>query len=308
MDTAHLVFYLRTARCKAREAAIAEALCLLRDLDPAAPSGGPLSERGKLFWVDVPTDALAQVQSRLPRLGYTVAVDLLEPAQPAAPARRAGQVVRWRGKHYNLSRIYEEDPEAMRERAPDRRLFQLETGDGQVRAIRGYRGDGGLLSKRGFPVCDARLLVNLVFAPGAGRVLLDPFAGVGGIILEAIAGGCRIVSADIDPALRYGCRVLGACHSVADAIHLPFGAGMVDAIATEPPYHRETEGWIVGALTEMGRVLKVGGRLAVMCAGWQAGMLRQMGAPLGLRPFLDTPINRKGTDCVVLAWERIDIG
>jgi tRNA G10 N-methylase Trm11 len=152
------------------------------------------------------------------------------------------------------------------------------------------------------------LLVNLVFAPGAGRVLLDPFAGVGGIILEAIAGGYRVVSADVDPALRYGCRALGARHSVADATHLPFGAGTVDAIATEPPYHRETEGWIAGALAEMGRVLRVGGRLAVMCAGWQAGMLQQMGAGLGLRPFLDAPINRKGTDCAVLAWERIGAG
>jgi SAM-dependent methyltransferase len=283
-----------------------EALCLLRDLSPEAPSGGPLSEKGALFWIDLPAEALDRAQPRFSRLGYTTAVDLLESALPSARSRRGekDQVVRWRGERFRLVRFYEQDPDAMRDQAPDRRTFVLETSDGQVRAIRGYRGDGGTLSRRGLPVYDARLLVNLVYAPGQGRITLDPFAGVGGIILEARSSGHSVVSFDLDPSLRHGCVALGAAHSVADASHLPLRTGTIDAIATEPPYHGEAEQVVARALVEMARVLKVGGRLAIMCADWQVEMLRRLGASLRLEAFLDTPVNRKGTDCAVLAWEK----
>jgi hypothetical protein len=44
----------------------------------------------------------------------------------------------------------------------------------------------------------------------------------------------------------------------------------------------------------------------MLCAAWQAEMLRDEARVLGLRVYLDTPINRKGTDVVVLAWEKQD--
>jgi len=125
-----------------------------------------------------------------------------------------------------LVRLYEEDAALLRDRAPDRRLFALQTGDGQQRLIRGYRGDGGALSRRALAVCDSRLLVNLVHA-SEGATFLDPFAGIGGIVLEALDSGYRVMSSDLDPILRPGLEQLGSVHYVSDACHLPIDAERV---------------------------------------------------------------------------------
>ena len=303
-----LILYLRPARRKARAAATVEALSLLRDLDPVAPSGGPLSEQGGLCWLTLPAGALPTAVARFPQLGYTEAVDVAEPTPELrgmgdCPVGAALPVTRWRGRAYRLRRVYEEDARALRERAPDRRVFLLETHEGGVRPIKGYRGDGQALSRRGLPVYDARLLVNLVFSPAKGA-FLDPFAGVGGVVLEAVAAGWHVLSADVDPALRPGLAQLGACHVVADARELPFATASVDAIASEPPYDRQADSIVIPALREIQRVLKEGGRLALLCAARQADDLRRDSASLGLVPYLDSHINRKGVDVVALAWQK----
>ncbi|HEV3398305.1 MAG TPA: hypothetical protein VG693_03350, partial [Actinomycetes bacterium] len=109
-----LVFHLRPSRHRARAAAVAEALALLHDLEPSAPAGGPLSERGGVFWVGLPEGHLAEATARLPRLGYTTAVDRLVPAGGRPE-------VRWRGRPWRLLRLYTEDAAGHREQAPDRR-------------------------------------------------------------------------------------------------------------------------------------------------------------------------------------------
>lgn len=304
METALLICTIREARRKARAAATAEALCLLRDLQPTAPYRGPLAERGGVFWIALPRDALDRAADRLPRLGYTQAVDVL--VDTAGARRSSGSDhVRWKQRDYRLMRVYAEDTEAARDLAPDRRTFVLESAAGEARPVRGYRGDSGRLSRRGLPIYDARLLVNLVTAT-AGATFLDPFAGVGGLVLEAVASGLRVLSADRDPKLRRGLAASGARHCVADASRLPFGDESIDAAATEPPYDEQAESVVVRALAEMARVLKLGGRLAMLCAAGQVDSLRRTGHSLGLSLFLDSPIDRKGTDCVVLAWEKID--
>jgi hypothetical protein len=302
METTLLIFHLRQARRKARAAGVAEALGLLRDLQATAPESGPLSERGGLFWISLPHDAVDQAIERLPRLGYTEAVDLLE-RTTSTRRKFASAQVRWRGADCKLVRVYEEETEAIREQAPDRRVFLFESTAGEVRPVKGYRGDGKPLSRRALPVYDARLLVNLVNS-SRGGVFLDPFAGVGGIILEALASGYRVLSVDVDSTLRHGLAELGARHCVGEAQHLPFSAETVEAIATEPPYDPQAETAVIDSLNEMYRLLKKEGRLALLCAAWQAPGLRQKAETLGLEPYLDSPINRKGTECVVLAWKK----
>jgi hypothetical protein len=295
-----LICHLRSARRKARAVAVAEALCLLRDLGAAELPGGPLAERGGVFWIDLPAGSLETALPRFTRLGYTSAVDVAEPAVGDG-SREA--LVRWHGRAYRLVRVYEEDAKALREAAVDRRTFVFQTRDGERREIRGYRGDSQALSRRGLPVYDARLLVNLVFRPERGT-LLDPFAGAGGIVVESVAGGWRTLSADVDPALRYGLARFGSEHWIGDARVLPLARASVEAVATEPPYDATAGESVVAALTDMGRVLKPGGRMALLCAGRQAVALRATASALGLALFLDAAIDRKGLPVVVLAWEK----
>jgi Methyltransferase domain len=302
-----LVLHQRAARRRARVAGVAEALALFHDLGPSAPAGGPLADRGGVLWVELPERHLAEATARLPRLGYTTAVDLVE-AAPAGRGRAAGargprDRARVPPPGWRLVRLHAEDPAGHREQAPDRREFLVEAGDGSLRPVRGYRGDGRALGRRGLPVCDARLLVNLV-APAGPGLLVDPFAGVGGVALAAAAAGWTAVTADRDPALRHGLARLGAGHLVADARRLPLRPGSVDAVATEPPYDPAVGPLAVEVLAEAARLLRPGGATAWLCAAWQAPGLRAAAAGLGLVATLDTPVDRKGTPVVALAWRK----
>lgn len=305
-----LVFYLRPARRKAKQAAMMEVSSLLRDLEPTMPPGGPLAEEGGLFWGVISETHLADASARFERLGYSRAVDLVVPIEEVrdagGDANRADsseRITRWRRRLHRLVRLYEEDPVSLRERAPDRRTFLFESGSGEIRAVRGYRGSSAPLSRRGLPVYDAKLLVNLVFHPRLG-ILLDPFAGAGGVVIEARTSGWSVVSCDIDPALRHGLAELTTTHIVCDVRQLPIRDASIDAIATESPYGQEAAAIVPGALREMSRVCGIGARIAVLCAEWQADMLRRDASTLSLYSFLDCEINRKGTSVVALAWEK----
>lgn len=300
--TAHLVFHLRPGRKKALEAARTEARTLLRDLDASTPGGGPLSDRAGVFQVDLPEDRFLWALQRFPRLGYSNAVDLLEPLPGKSTRARAD--VLWGGRPFRLSQLYEEDVEALRQAAPDRREFVLPADDGASRIVRGYRGDGSPLGRRALPVCDARLLVNLVRPLQEGPRFLDPFAGSGGLLAEAVACSYRTVSLDIDPRMRLGLAAMGSGHIVGDARRLPLGDGCLDAIATELPFSESLEGMLGEILERLRTALKPGARIAVMCADRQSDELVEAGSQLGMNPLLETSINRKGTACAVHAWER----
>jgi tRNA (guanine10-N2)-dimethyltransferase len=115
----------------------------------------------------------------------------------------------------------------------------------------------------------ARCMVNLARAPRGGT-LLDPFCGVGGILIEAGLMGMRVVGVDLDPGMvekarlnleGYGIR--GFRLEVGDACG--WRGRKVDAVATDPPYGRQAstgrrklEELYSGALGAMAEVLKRG--------------------------------------------------
>ncbi len=199
-------------------------------------------------------------------------------------------------------RVYEEDTQITRESAPDRRFFLYQSKEGAVRSVKGYRGSGEPLARRALPVYDARLVTNLVFSPSPG-LLLDPFAGAGGIALEALATGWRVLTIDNDPSLRFGLAALGADHILGDAAFLLLAGGSVDAVATEPPYHPAALSAVVHAFREMRRVVKPGGKIAMLSSQQQASALRSFqGESLELQA--DVAIDRKGPPTVVLLWEK----
>jgi hypothetical protein len=302
-DETALVLHLRPSRRRARAVAVAEVATVLEDLGGRPLPGGPLSEVPGVAWVAVGPAPPARIAARLARLGYTEAVERVVPAgelegEPEPAWTRA----RWRGGDVVLVPVHAEPAEALRAEAPDRRSFLLECGDGVTRRIAGYRGGRGPLEHRALPPADARLLVNLVARPASGGgVLLDPFAGAGGVVVAAARAGWTTVSADVDPALRPGLAELsGGRHLVADAAALPLAAGTVDAIATEPPYHGSATASVVAAVAEVARVGRPGARVAMLVATAQAPAVRAAAGRSGLAVDLDVAIDRKGTDVTCL--------
>ena len=80
----------------------------------------------------------------------------------------------------------------------------------------------------------------------AGEVLLDPFCGTGGILMEASSIGARAIGVDIQQEMAKGaCKNiefygLNAELIVGDAQELPIRDESVDAIATDFPYGRSS--------------------------------------------------------------------
>jgi len=121
----------------------------------------------------------------------------------------------------------------------------------------------------------ARCMVNLA-RPKRGDVVLDPFCGVGGLLVESSLIGCRTLGCDIGlkkiqgslTNLRYfGLEPSGMI--LADARVLPFGK--VQAIVTDPPYGTAasthgstTEGLFRQFLDEAHEIISAGG---CMCIG-----------------------------------------
>ncbi|HER54394.1 MAG TPA: hypothetical protein ENO13_00655 [Candidatus Bathyarchaeota archaeon] len=88
----------------------------------------------------------------------------------------------------------------------------------------------------------ARVMVNLA-QPKKGDLLLDPFCGAGGMLVEAGLVGCRVLGFDAKPhMLRGGLKNLKHFKTdyeglaIADARFPP--VTKVDCIATDPPYGR----------------------------------------------------------------------
>lgn len=115
----------------------------------------------------------------------------------------------------------------------------------------------------------SRLYVNLSRAR-AGDVLLDPFAGTGGILIEASLIGCTPLGVDLDPIMARGASTNAKAFNVrshavlGDARRLPLRG--VDCIATDLPYGRasSTHGLgsselLEGFLFSAADVLKRGG-------------------------------------------------
>jgi tRNA (guanine10-N2)-dimethyltransferase len=119
----------------------------------------------------------------------------------------------------------------------------------------------------------ARALVNISCAQ-QGELLLDPFCGTGGILIEAGLIGIDAVGSDVDPQMVKGSRKnVPACELiVADSIHLPFHNCSADAVVTDLPYGQSVsikkddtiERLYDDAFQELARVLKPGKRAVVV--------------------------------------------
>jgi len=119
----------------------------------------------------------------------------------------------------------------------------------------------------------ARTLINLACIP-AGDIMLDPFCGTGGILIEAEMLGIQSIGSDFDPMMVDGSvRNVTSSHLLlADATALPFAEGTLDGVVTDFPYGQSVcikktdtmDNLYADALNEIRRVLKTGHRAVVV--------------------------------------------
>jgi tRNA (guanine10-N2)-dimethyltransferase len=120
----------------------------------------------------------------------------------------------------------------------------------------------------------ARTMVNLA-QPKSGELLLDPFCGTGGMLVEAGLIGCHVVGFDAKPhMLRGGLKNLRHYEvtleglAIADARYPPITR--VDCVVTDPPYGRsastlgtETRLIVEDFLSAIGDILPIGAKICM---------------------------------------------
>ncbi|MEN6443476.1 MAG: methyltransferase domain-containing protein [Methanoregula sp.] len=111
----------------------------------------------------------------------------------------------------------------------------------------------------------ARTLVNLSLGE-TETILLDPFCGTGGILIEAGLLGMETLGSDFDPLMIRGSRenVPASALMLSDATRLPVRDRSVDAVVTDFPYGQSVcikkedtmDRLYADSLSEINRVLK----------------------------------------------------
>jgi len=119
----------------------------------------------------------------------------------------------------------------------------------------------------------ARTLINLTCVK-AGDIILDPFCGTGGILIEAEMLGIRSVGSDFDPLMAAGSRqnITTSDLLLADATRLPFLSQSFDTVVTDFPYGQSVcikktdtmDNLYADAIEEIRRVIKHGRRAVVV--------------------------------------------
>ena len=155
--------------------------------------------------------------------------------------------------------IYVQNIQQRRREAPDRQPFEIYKNDQIISAV-GYH------TRRALSALDARYLFNMA-QPDANAILLDPFAGFGGLVREAHRRNLTMNAFDNDPSLAPGLCALSPKHyAIANAQALPITPQSIDAIITEPPFHPRYQQAVSNALPELLRVLKPSGKLVMLIA------------------------------------------
>ncbi len=137
----------------------------------------------------------------------------------------------------------------------------------------GIRGNGTFFIPGVMMPRMARTLINLT-CTHAGDIILDPFCGTGGILIEAEMLGMRSLGSDFDPLMVHGSvRNVTSSHLLlADATSLPCARGTIDAVVTDFPYGQSVcikktdtlDQLYADALEEIRYVLKTGHRAVVV--------------------------------------------
>lgn len=169
-----------------------------------------------------------------------------------------------------LTEVYVQNEGIILEEAPHNRVFLIEN-DGEVKGAKGRR------YRRGLSPADARFILNVAKLRGH-ELILDPFAGLGGFLIECRKRNLRIIGGDVDAGLRHGLAQISHNRSiVADARQLPFKDHTFHAIITEPPFDTKFRQAVMDSMPELLRVVQPCGKIVLLIAhDMHAGILACM--------------------------------
>lgn len=120
----------------------------------------------------------------------------------------------------------------------------------------------------------ARAMVNISLVR-KGELLLDPCCGTGGMLLEGMLVGARVLGGDADPAMIRGTleNLPDADAIIHDACEMPLKDSSIDAVVTDLPYGQSVsifgrfsrlEGLYSRIVEEIVRVLRNGRRAVIV--------------------------------------------
>jgi hypothetical protein len=148
--------------------------------------------------------------------------------------------------------------------------------------------------RRRLSLLDARFVANLCRLFD-GALVVDPFAGLGGLTRALRARGLRTLAFDVDAGLG---------HAVADARALPLACASVCGVVSEPPYRRHERAAVVAAVAEMARVVRRGGSVTLLVASTMLADLEPAFAAAGLFVRTRHPVVRHGLAALCVVLER----
>jgi SAM-dependent methyltransferase len=158
-----------------------------------------------------------------------------------------------------LTEIYRQNEEKILSEAPHNRIFLIKK-EGEIVKAKGHR------YHRGLSPFDARFILNITELKG-DEFILDPFAGMGGILIECRRRDLLTVACDIDITLSPGlAHFSGNRFCVADAGYLPFADNSFDVIITEPPFGDRFRKSVLDSIRELLRVIRRNGKIVFLIA------------------------------------------
>lgn len=286
---------LHPARSKAKKLANQELHSIFKPIGGYLAKGGPLSEQKAKSWIVFPSKNLQEAYQEAQKLGYSQKIQLLQPSLKST--------IIWKKKNYELQDWWEQDAQEIRKKSPDKRTFYLKTLSGQIKKIPGYRGDGTPTGRRGLPVIDARLMVNIAeILPQ--EICLDPFAGVGGILIAAKNSNLKIWSCDIDPGLKPGLEKISNKHIISDSSKLPYKDESVQAVVTEVPFQITNKSTIISWLASMARIVQKNRKIVLMAGPNQQKIFSQISLTELNLDFCHS-LKRKKINTVIYRWTKL---
>ncbi len=309
-----IVARIRKSRSKCKQLAVLELIHALKEYAPRFITNGPLGDVKGIITIAVKLNEsdMSNISNILEYIGYCDTFYILDFNELSSDIENPSiNPLVFKGKEFAIKNLIKQNGDLFRQGLADKRDFLLTCGDGVVRNINGYRGNGEAMGRRALPVEDCRLLMNLACNKFT-KAVVEPFAGGGGIIYQLKKGypSLRVVSLDIAQELAYGLLAYGAEHHVANAKY--FKTDIVfDALCTEVPFDQNSTEDICSALLNFYEMLTDDAKLAIMCDKNQEKQILEFLVKSDyffLNPFF---VDRKGTQVSVIiafkckeTWER----